>query len=185
MLRCEAMSGRKPAVVVATTMVAALLGMALGCAERLADLEDDGETLYPTCMAIGGTLGFRADGTQKVILDPDGSAAAVCVCMTPEEYQEGSRKEELNDLLYEECLRLVEFHGYVSSECLQDYESGHWLGNYAIAVGNWEDLNNRGLSCEVEELGCKLGGESGGSVATLLVLLAVVRRRSWKGTSDS
>ena len=180
-----AMLEPKPAVVLATTMVAALLGMALGCAERLADLEDDGETLYPTCMAIGGTLGFRANGTQKVILDPDGSAASVCVCMTPEEYQEGSRKEELNDLLYEECLRLVEFHGYVSSECLQDYESGHWLGNYAIAVGSWDGLNNRGLSCEEDVHGCVMGNESGDSLAFVLIVLVVIkRRRLWKGKSD-
>ena len=179
MLGCGAMSERK----LAATMLAALLGMALGCAERLADLEDDGETLYPTCMAIGGTLGFTADGTQKGILDPNGSAASVCVCMTPEEYLEGSRKEELNDLLYEECLRLVDLYGYVSSECLQHYESGYWLGQYAIAVGSSEDLNNRGLSCEDEELGCALGKEPNNATLLLLVLVGAVgwRRRIKKG----
>ena len=90
-LRCEVMLGRKAALV-ATMMLAAALGVALGCAERLADLEDDGETLYPTCMAIGGTLGFWGEGNQRVIIDPSGTAASVCVCMTVEEFKSGVHK---------------------------------------------------------------------------------------------
>lgn len=161
-------------------LAAALLGLA--CNERLLDVEPT----EPLCMIAAGTMGTRADGTSSILLYPVREGTPfVCSCITEEQYwdeaQFAEAREELNDLLLEECEWVADALGYVSNECQVDHDNGRWLSVWVFAVGRWEypfecagagwiDLPDPAPPiCELGEPGCSCTVEAACSGGTTCI----------------
>ena len=174
----------RPLGALAAGMVAAGLGFGLGCAERLVGAEQ--EELLPVCMIVAETLGYWSDGGQQVILDPDGSAATGCMCMTLDERISGVYRDDLAALAHEECEALAGgYYEFDSNDCLQDYEAGKWLPTVVTAVEDKSYLNHDGLDCDGQE-GCAVSSEQsrGGSNLLLVMLLLLASRRTVNPTQE-
>jgi hypothetical protein len=52
----------------------------------------------------------------------------VCICMTEEEYESGSRLDELNQLLLEDCEYDALQYEFDWTDCEADFESNEWIG---------------------------------------------------------
>jgi hypothetical protein len=160
--------------------VLAVLVALAGCEERLADLDADEDLARPACAPITG-WGYFDDGTQQVIFNENtGTAGTACLCMTVDEIVSGSLDDELNDLAFEECTRLVDVYsgGYDWDDCEESYLAGNWPLGVSFAEGDVAWRNIEGLTCgddDGAQPGCSLGGEQPSPApAGLCVLIGLV-----------
>ncbi|MEM9456825.1 MAG: hypothetical protein AAGF11_21790 [Myxococcota bacterium] len=114
----------------------------------------------PACLWLIIPRGFYADGSRTKILDPDGGAGRVCLCLTDEEYdglgerlsrrgfpEPGTLLEEFNELAYEECKLLASFEDFVDDECLEYYEAGEWLKDIYWSEPPFDNGTPPGFTC--------------------------------------
>ena len=157
--------------------VALLLG---GCVDRQADFDDELPDEFAGCMVVPA-WGYYADGSQMYMYNEWGRTGTVCMCMDLQELMDQSPEDELNDLAYEECVRIGGLYEFESTDCEAFYEEGKWVGIVPAVDGDaW--MNQTGLSCgedDGSELGCVAAGEQPRAPWALLVLAwAFVRRRN-------
>ncbi len=103
-------------------------------------------------MWIIDTWGHFPDGTVRLIFDerttPEWSGAA-CMCMTEEEYESGSRVDELKDKALDLCEELADLHPFEWNECQEDYESSPASDSWWIewSRGDHEHPAGTALGC--------------------------------------
>ena len=56
-----------------------------------------------------------------------------CVCASFDEIVAGERDEDMNRRGLERCEHFAAMQDFVSDECVEHYESGHWLGSVVHA----------------------------------------------------
>ena len=122
-----------------SALMAAALGLVLGCAERLASSDDP--ELVPYCMLYPATV--SRDGHNEFLVAADGSTGRVCMCMTFEDYLMQTYVEELNDWALEECLELAA--DFDTNDCQQMYDAGEWL-TMVRGVRSWA-TGDEGVGC--------------------------------------
>ncbi|MCA9704524.1 MAG: hypothetical protein KDK70_01605, partial [Myxococcales bacterium] len=140
-------------------MALALGAVSCSCGDRVVGDEPEGDE-EPACLWLINPRGVHPDGREPLILDPDGGAGTVCLCLTEEEYdglgerlsrrgwpEPGTLLEEFNDLAYAECKRLASLEDFVDDECLAYYETGEWLKDIYWTRGNWADGAPPGFAC--------------------------------------
>src|SRR5690349_16378479 len=98
-----------------TRILSLAMLLALACNERTIDSHEI--PTDPLCMYAGGATGMRAAGTSSYILRSEGSGHPyVCACTTEEQYEDEAEflrvREELNDRLLEECVRVANARGF-------------------------------------------------------------------------
>ena len=140
-------------------MTVALAVASCSCGDRVVgdEIEEYGK---PACLWLINPVGFYADGGRSAILNPDGGAGIVCLCLTNEEYDglgdrllrrgwpdPGTLLEEFNELAYEECERLASFKDFVDNECLGYYETGEWLKDIYWSEPPFDNATPSGFTC--------------------------------------
>jgi len=177
----------------AALLVAFVGGVALACADRIADDDDELETEeLPACLIIWGT-GEWDDGTVRKLEAEHGGAPTVCTCMTEEEFfylliedKQAFIEHELNAMALAECEQASARAEFDSDPCQEYYETGDWHPGLQLDYGAPEEpiwQNRDGLTCregEGEELGCALGERRLAPIwlLALVGLVALRRRRS-------
>lgn len=165
-------------IIVRSAVFAFGLAIALaGCAERQVDDEDDEPEVEPTCMILPAR-GYWDDGSTRTINNEWNTVGSVCLCLTEEERELESVREELNDLAYAECLRISTLHwDFDWTECEELYEAGTWLGGVFVARDEHAWKNPTGLTCdESEPVSCSVREHE--SPLALLALLGLLGLRS-------
>lgn len=123
-----------------------LLGGAPGCGDRLADDPDHVPTERACARPISS--GHWTDGRLRHV----GTARHVCMCMTEEEYESGSRLDELNQLLLEDCEYDALQYNFDWTDCQADFESKEWIGEHGERVtwptGPVMNPPGSGLECD-------------------------------------
>ncbi|PRP95848.1 hypothetical protein ENSA5_37170 [Enhygromyxa salina] len=164
----------------------ALIVALAGCADRTADFDDPAPTRV-ACVVITG-WGYWDNGDKHVIINEEtGSSGTACLCLTDEEVLSGARNEELNDLAFAECTRLVDLFsgGFDWDDCEENYLAGAWTSGLSFAEGDdhaW--MNSGGLDCNDgadESLGCSTDSEPGPASVVLSALLALALLRQRRG----
>ena len=175
-----------------STRVWGLVGMATmlaltGCGERLADLDEFEDPARPACAPITGWGYFEGGGKHVIFNENTGTAGTACLCLTEDEIVSGARADELNDLLFEECTRLVDVYSgnYDWDECEEKYLSGVWPLGVSFAEGDVAWMNIEGLTCgDGDPEGCSVSDGRGPATAGWWALFGLIcigwrRRHSW------
>lgn len=155
-----------------------------GCADRQLDDEDDDLEAEPTCMLLPAR-GYWDDGSTKTINNEWGTVGSVCLCLTEEERELESVREELNDLAYAECTRISTLQwDFDWTECEELYEAGTWLGGVFPASGELAWMNHTGLTCdETEPTSCSMREREPPLALLVFIGLLGLRLRSSRSSS--
>jgi hypothetical protein len=136
-----------------------LAGMSCSCGDRVVGDEPEGYS-EPACLWLINPRGVQADGSSSLVLDPDGGAGTVCLCLTEQEYdglgerlsrrswpESGTLLEEFNELAYDECKRLASLEDFVDDECLDYYQTGEWLKDIYWSEPPFDNATPPGFTC--------------------------------------
>lgn len=133
-----------------TSLFLALVGLvsgALACADEVVEIPDElrGE---PACAWVIDSLVHFADGGVRVLYDEQsGGTGAGCLCLSEQEFESGSRNQDLNDLALVVCNQLAAQHDFEWNDCQMDYESERWLDFVFWAVEEFEHPTADALGC--------------------------------------
>lgn len=114
--------------LVRTSIIALSLATALSCSDDTTEIPEElrGD---PYCLYVTGSWGYFEDGSQLLIGNWNaGVVVGGCVCATEDEIRSGVREDEMHDRALEQCELYASMQDFVSDECVEDYESGSWLG---------------------------------------------------------
>jgi hypothetical protein len=162
----------------------ALVLVLAGCADRQVDIEDEPSETEPTCMILPAR-GHWDDGASKTINNEWGTVGSVCLCLTEEERESESVREELNGLAYAECNRISTLQwDFDWTDCEELYETDAWLGGVFVALDEHAWKNPTGLMCdEIEQTSCSMREHQSPLALLVFMGLLSLRLRSTSGSS--
>ncbi len=108
-----------------------LLALAPGlaaCGEDLTEVPDSPAT--ERACARPYAWGHWDDGTKRVL----GTDRHVCLCMTEEEYESGSRLDEINAMLLQVCDEQAKSFDFDWTECQSRHDERFWIGEQGELV---------------------------------------------------
>jgi hypothetical protein len=117
------------------------------CGSDMVEVPDElrGE---PACMWIMDSWMHFADGSMKFIHDePTSQTGAVCACLTEQEFESQSWREELNDRALTLCEELADRHEHEWNECQQNHDEGVWLDQMYWSAGDLDHPSGTALGC--------------------------------------
>ena len=93
------------------------------CGDDTTEVPDPAENTERAC-ARPYAWGHWDDGTMRTI----GTDRHVCLCITEEEFESGTRLAELNAMILAECNQQAEKYDFAWTECQMWHDEKLWIG---------------------------------------------------------